>query len=136
MVTEVGTSNFFVLWKNSKGEEELITAPLDDGTILHGVTRDSVLALARARGAFKVSEKEFTMAELVAALKEKRVKEVFGAGTAAVISPVKAIHYQGTTYDVPVDPQQGIGKVSKSFLDQLLDIQYGRVPHEWSVVIS
>jgi branched-chain amino acid aminotransferase len=45
-VTEVGTMNFFCFWKNEKGEDELITPPLD-GTILPGVTRDSILTLTR-----------------------------------------------------------------------------------------
>ena len=57
-VTEVGTMNFFVFWKNEKGEDELITPPLD-GTILPGVTRDSILTLMRERNEFKVSVKEF-----------------------------------------------------------------------------
>ena len=50
--------NFFVFWKNEKGEDELITPPLD-GTILPGVTRDSILTLMRERNEFKVSVKEF-----------------------------------------------------------------------------
>jgi branched-chain amino acid aminotransferase len=45
-VTEVGTMNFFVFWKNEQGEDELITPPLD-GVILPGVTRDSILTLAK-----------------------------------------------------------------------------------------
>lgn len=50
--------NFFVFWKNAQGEDELITPPLD-GTILPGVTRNSILALAREWNKFKVSEKPF-----------------------------------------------------------------------------
>lgn len=57
-VTEVGTMNFFVFWKNEKGEDELITPPLD-GTILPGVTRDSILALCKEKNEFKVSVKDF-----------------------------------------------------------------------------
>ena len=57
-VTEVGTMNFFLFWKNEKGENELITPPLD-GTILPGVTRDSILTLCREMNEFKVSEKPF-----------------------------------------------------------------------------
>ena len=54
-VTEVGTMNMFTFWINEDGEKELITAPLD-GTILPGVTRDSILQLAREWGEFKVTE--------------------------------------------------------------------------------
>jgi len=50
--------NFFVYWKNAKGEDELITPPLD-GTILPGVTRNSILSLTRDMNRFKVSEKPF-----------------------------------------------------------------------------
>ena len=57
-VTEVGTMNLFVFWKNENGEDELITPPLD-GTILPGITRDSILTLAKGLGAFKVTEKMF-----------------------------------------------------------------------------
>ena len=57
-VTEVGTMNLFVFWKNEKGEDELITPPLD-GTILPGITRDSILTLAQGLNKFKVSQKPF-----------------------------------------------------------------------------
>ena len=137
-VTEVGTMNFFVLWRNAAGERELITAPLD-GTILPGVTRDSILALARGWGDFKVAEATFTMGELAAALREGRVEEAFGAGTAAVVSPVKALHYDGTDFAVPLGKGAGAGAgagpVTQRFWKELLDIQYGRKEHPWSVVI-
>ena len=86
-VTEVGTMNFFVYWKNEDGEDELITPPLD-GTILPGVTRDSILTLTRELKQFKVSTKPFKIQELMRACKEKRVYEAFGAGTAAIVAPV------------------------------------------------
>ena len=79
--------NFFVFWKNEQGENELITAPLD-GTILPGITRDSILTLCREFGEFKVSVKPFKIFDLIKACKEGRVYEAFGAGTAAIVSPV------------------------------------------------
>jgi branched-chain amino acid aminotransferase len=54
-VTEVGTMNLFVFWKNEKGEDELITPPLD-GTILPGITRQSILDLTRGLREFRVVE--------------------------------------------------------------------------------
>lgn len=96
-LTEVGAMNLFILWKNAQGETELVTPPLD-GAILPGVTRDSILSLAREWGEFKVSERKLTMPELRDAVKENRVKEVFGAGTACIVSPVKMIEYQGEVY--------------------------------------
>lgn len=72
-----------------------MTPPLTDGTILPGVTRDSILELARRWGEFRVREEAITMPELVAAIREQRVLEIFGSGTAAVVAPIKHIHYQG-----------------------------------------
>jgi branched-chain amino acid aminotransferase len=77
----VGTMNLFMLWKNERGETELVTPPLD-GTILPGVTRDSILTLCRQWNEFKVSERKISMNELVKASNEKRIIEMFGAGTA------------------------------------------------------
>jgi len=71
-ITEIGASNFFFFWVNENGEKELVTAPLD-GLVLPGVTRDSILALAREKNEFKVSERYVTIDEFVKALKEKRV---------------------------------------------------------------
>jgi branched-chain amino acid aminotransferase len=65
------------------------------GTILAGVTRQSILDMCREWGEFKVSEAKFTMADVVRASKEGRIREMFGAGTAATVSPIGAIKYQG-----------------------------------------
>jgi branched-chain amino acid aminotransferase len=110
-VTEVGVMNFFVFWKNEDGDNELITPPLD-GTILPGVTRDSVLQLCKEMNEFKVSSKPFKIQELVKAMREKRVYEAFGVGTAAVISPTKSILYDGETYDVPIEESKGAGPLA------------------------
>jgi branched-chain amino acid aminotransferase len=59
-----------------------------DGTILPGVTRDSILTLTKEMKEFKVSVKPFKIFELMKASKEKRLYEAFGAGTAAIVSPV------------------------------------------------
>ena len=59
-ISEVGVMNFFVYWLNENGEKELITAELD-GTILPGVTRDSILDLTRSWGEFKVTERVFNI---------------------------------------------------------------------------
>lgn len=71
-LTEVGTMNLFIFHRNEDGEDELVTPPLD-GTILPGVTRDSVLALARKWGEFKVSERNMTMGEFTRAIDAGRV---------------------------------------------------------------
>ena len=86
-VTEVGTMNFFIFWKNEQGEDELVTPPLD-GTILPGVTRDSILTLCKEMNEFKVSIKQFKIMDMIKASRENRIYEAFGVGTAAIISPV------------------------------------------------
>jgi branched-chain amino acid aminotransferase len=89
-VLEVGACNIFFLLKDKSGQLELITSPLD-GSILPGVTRDSVLALEREKKRYKVSERYLTISELKQAGKENRIVEIFGTGTAVCIMPVATI---------------------------------------------
>ncbi|KAE8593979.1 hypothetical protein XENTR_v10019394 [Xenopus tropicalis] len=131
-VTEAGTMNFFMYWINEHQEVELLTPPLD-GLILPGVTRQSLLDLARKWGDFKVSERSVTMSEVIKGLQENRVKEVFGAGTACVVCPIKSILYQGTNYALPT--MENGPDVAKRFLNELTDIQYGRTPSDWSYLV-
>jgi branched-chain amino acid aminotransferase len=138
-ITEVGSMNLVGIWVNRAGERELITAALDDGLILPGVTRDSVLALAREDGDLRINESRWTIDELLDALAEKRVIEVFGCGTAAVVSPVNRILYNERWIDVPLradDPGATIGVYAEKFLNRLQDIQYGVVEHPWSTVVE
>lgn len=134
-ISEVGTMNLFFFWKNEKGETELITPPLTDGTILPGVTRATVLDLARQWGEFKVSEKNFTMTQVANAIKDGRLVEAFGAGTAAVISPIERINYKGADLRVPLGTKGSTqaGELSQRLLDTILSIQYGDTPSPWSI---
>jgi len=135
-VTEVGTMNMFVLWKTPSGQTELITPPLTDGTILPGITRDSIFQLSKKWGEFTVSERDFTIQEVIAAIRENRMIEAFGAGTAAIVSPNESISYKGTDYKVPIDSSLNSGKLTKRLLDSILAIQYGEVAgNDWSVVV-
>ena len=133
-VTEVGAMNVFVLWETPYGTRELVTAPLDYGDILPGVTRRSVIELARAEGAVEVAERPFTMREVKRAADEGRLLEVFGAGTAAVICPINRIFYEGDAIDVPTGAD--IGPVAQSFWQKLSDIHYGRVDSPWAVPVD
>jgi branched-chain amino acid aminotransferase len=117
-----------------------VTPPLD-GTILPGVTRDSILSLARSWGGeLDVLERRLTMPQLVEAVDSGRLLEVFGAGTAAVVSPVKSITYAGRELAIPLDPADpsaGAGPLTRRVWDSLCAIQYGRVaPHPWSVAVA
>jgi branched-chain amino acid aminotransferase len=113
--------NFFAFWKNEKGEDELVTPPLD-GTILPGVTRDSILTLCRELGEFKVAVKPFKIHDLMKASKEKRLYEAFGAGTAAIVSPIQSFIYEDETYEVPIEKEKGAGKLTQRILKTMLDI--------------
>jgi branched-chain amino acid aminotransferase len=134
-ITEVGTMNLFAVMKNKEtGQKELLTAPLD-GTILEGVTRDSILSLAREKLVPKgwlVSERKFTMPELAAAADEGRLLEVFGAGTAAVVSPVRRIGWKGRTVECGLHEDQEAGEVASRMKDWIEARQYGEDEHEWS----
>jgi len=131
--------NQFFYWKKEDGSgNELVTAPLSSGLVLPGVTRNSVLALAREWDQFEVSEREIPMSEVTAAVKSGRMVEAFGTGTAAVVSPVRNIHYLDQDYPIPLDPsnpEKQIGPLTESMWKALSDIYYGRVPHKWAVEV-
>lgn len=136
-VTEVGTMNFFAFWKNEQGEKELITCPITD-MILPGVTRDSILAIARKMGDIKVSERDYTIHDIIKAIKEGRMLEAFGTGTAAVVSPVNGLCYEGQDYSIPLDPhnpKSAIGPLTKKLYDTIQELEYGSEPHEWMITI-
>jgi branched-chain amino acid aminotransferase len=80
-------------------DDTLVTPALSD-TILHGITRDSVLTLARHWG-MKVEERRLSVEELVKALKSGRVREAFGVGTAVTIAHMQLIAHEGQDYDLP-----------------------------------
>jgi branched-chain amino acid aminotransferase len=111
----------------------LITAPLD-GTILPGVTRDSIISLTTEWG-INVKESTFNMADVAEAINDGRVYEAFGAGTAAVVSPVKQINYKGQNYDIPVKLGKS-GELAKRIWDAMENIQYGRVKNDWQHYID
>lgn len=132
--TEVGTMNLFAAILNKQGQKELVTAPLD-GTILQGVTRDSILTLARERLASEgwiVNERRFHMRELDEAANEGRLLEVFGSGTAAVVSPVRAISWDGKMIECGLSANEEAGPVAQRMKDWIEGIQYGDEPgHPW-----
>lgn len=120
-------------------ERELVTPPLDDGTILPGVTRDAIVSLARRWNEFIVSERPITMAEITQAISEDRLHEMFGSGTAAVVCPIRRIRYMGRDWEIPLDPHDPMsqaGPLARRFWEAITNIQYGVVPHEWSLVVE
>ncbi|KAL2786198.1 aminotransferase [Aspergillus keveii] len=137
-VTEVGTMNLFIALKNKEtGKKELVTAPLD-GTILEGVTRDSVLGLAKERlvpKGWDVSERKIRMVELAEAAEEGRLIEVFGSGTAAIVSPVRAISYRGKLVNCGLKENEEAGEIALQMKNWIEGIQYGDENHPWSHVL-
>ncbi len=117
-IEEVGAMNIFFVYGDT------LRTPKLNGSILPGITRDSVLKLAATMG-LKAVEERLDVATVLNDIASGAVTEAFGAGTAAVISPVKAFSFKGTTYTVG---DGGIGKVSQKLYDTLTGIQYGRVP--------
>lgn len=75
-----------------------------------------------------MSEREIFITEVIERHKKGELLEVFGAGTAVIVSGVKEIHYKGVDYAIPVDKQLGIGQISFEIRKKLLDIQEGRSP--------
>ncbi|KAI0477497.1 branched-chain amino acid aminotransferase [Xylariaceae sp. FL0804] len=136
-VTEVGTMNLFVAIKNREtGQKELVTAPLD-GTILEGVTRDSVLGLAREKLApegWLISERKITMRELADAAADGRLMEVFGSGTAATVSPVRKISWRGDMIDCGISEFEESGELALRMKAWIEARQYGEEEHEWSII--
>ena len=123
---EVGTMNIML-----RIGDEVITPPLDD-TILAGVTRDSAIHLLRSWG-MTVHERPISIDEVRAAHKAGALKEVWGTGTAAVISPVGELEYQGQRLTVH---DGTIGEVTKRLYDDIVQIHYGSAaaPAGWVVV--
>ena len=126
-IEEVGTMNIML-----KIADEIITPPLA-GTILAGVTRDSVLALTHEWG-LRVSERPVTIDEVVAAAHKGTLEEVWGTGTAAVISPVGELSYKGER--IVVNGGR-IGALTQKLYDTIVEIQYGttRDTRGWTLEI-
>jgi branched-chain amino acid aminotransferase len=125
---EVGTMNIMV-----KIGDEIVTPPLT-GTILPGVTRDSVLALMRKWG-LRVSERQVSIDEVQEAHRRGALEEVWGTGTAAVISPVGELAYKGTRMVINGGK---IGPLTQRLYDAIVGIQYGQSPDPdgWTVEVS
>ncbi|GMM40044.1 hypothetical protein FOG51_01512 [Hanseniaspora uvarum] len=125
-ITEVGTMNVFFAFKNGD-KKELVTAPLD-GTILEGVTRDSILALCRENldpNVWEVNERYLSINEVKERADKGELIEAFGSGTAAVVSPIKNIGYNGEDINVPLQEGKQSGKLTEDVMKWIGDIQYG-----------
>lgn len=127
-VQECGTMNVFFIIGNTA-----ITPNLDSGTILAGVTRDSVMAVLKDMG-LKVEERPLSIDEITAAYKAGTLKEVFGTGTAATISFIKELKYVDYEMHFDIDNWEIAPAVKKT----LNDIRYMRATdtHQWMLKID
>jgi len=154
-VTECGQMNFWCVLKRDDGGIDIVT-PILDGTILPGVTRDSLLHIAAKHNTgsplpgvdadLKIHVREDTlyMSDIVQWEKEERFIECFGSGTAAILIGIWKVGWEGK--DIVLGPDMdeevkdgevdinGLGAIGRALYDRILAIQEGRVEgHPWSV---
>ena len=119
-VEEVGSMNMMFAYGDK------IVTPALNGSILPGITRDSVITLGRQLG-YTVEESRLAIADIFQDIKDGKLTEAFGTGTAAVISPVGELCWKGEKLTVG---DGKIGPVAQKLYDTLTGIQYGRLPDE------
>ncbi|KAF1839260.1 branched-chain-amino-acid aminotransferase [Decorospora gaudefroyi] len=152
-ITEAGASNFFVVWRTQEGRLQLVTADLAEKIVLDGVTRRSILELARRRltgtsegvaaaaaqlETIEVVERKFTVFEIEKAASEGRLVEAFAAGTAWFVAPISQIHFRGKDIEVPM-AKGASGAYAEFFKKSLQGIMWGShgmESHEWGHVVE
>ncbi len=127
-VEEVGQMNIFFHLG-----DRVITPPLG-GTILPGVTRDSVITLMRDWD-IAVEERPIEIDEIIEANQNGSLIEAFGSGTAAVVAPINRVGYRGTDHAIRTTLEGGL---AKRLYDEILGIQYGSIPdrHQWIQIVT
>ncbi len=127
-IEEVGAMNIMF-----KIDGKVITPALN-GSILPGITRNSILHVCRSWG-YEVEERRISVEELVAAAKNGTLEEVWGTGTAAVVSPVGKLRYMD---DVMTIGDGGIGELTQKLYDELTGIQWGKRedPYGWRIEVK
>lgn len=122
-VEEVGAMNMFFVFGNK------VVTPNLSGSILPGITRASVIELAKYLG-YEVEERRISIDEVIAGIDNGTLTEAFGSGTAAVISPVGSLYYKDHNYIVN---HNQVGTVTRNLYENLLAIQFGKAkdPFGW-----
>ena len=126
-IEEAGTANLLF-----KVGDTIITPSSE--TILHGVTRRSIIELARHWG-YNAEERRVTVQELLDGIENGSVTEAFAAGTAATLTPISEIGYDGKVYTLP-DPAER--EFSNKVLNFLNELRYGKVadPFGWNFIVN
>ena len=125
-VQECGTMNVFFIVGN-----KAITPDLNSGTILAGVTRDSVIQLLQDRG-LDVEERKLSIDEIVSAYKDQTLREVFGTGTAATISMIKELRFKDFVMNFDVETWE----ISKGIKNELRAIKEGREVDKYNWLVK
>ncbi|MDX1513339.1 MAG: branched-chain amino acid aminotransferase [Gammaproteobacteria bacterium] len=127
-VEEVGAMNIFFKFKDT------VVTPALHGTILPGVTRESVIEILRDRG-IPLEERLVDIDEVIDGIHSGALEEIFGAGTAAVISPVGAIAYNGHSHRMA---NNGAGPLTRDLYDTITGIQLGEVDDkfDWTRIVD
>lgn len=127
-IEEIGAANaFFVIG------DEVVTSELN-GSILPGITRNSIIALCKKKG-IKVSERKISIDELEQAYRDGQLKEMFASGTAAIVSPVGELLYKG---EKMVINNNEIGPIAQEMYDTIYGIQTGKLEDfmDWTVAVE
>ncbi len=127
-IEELGAANVMFMI------DGVLVTPSTRDTILKGVTRDSILTLARSRGV-PVEERRVSIAEVIESLKNGKLTEAFGVGTAATITPIASIGFEGELHHLPDTSK---AEFSNRALKALNEIRYGLVPDEfnWNYLVG
>lgn len=127
-IEEVGAMNIFFKI------DGVVVTPALNGSILPGVTRDSVIQLCKSWG-LKVEERKISIDEIYEAQKSGKLEEVWGTGTAAVISPVGKLRWKN---EVMIIQDGGIGELSQKLYDTITGIQLGKIEdiYNWTVEVK
>lgn len=149
-ITEAGSTNVFVIWRTQQGKLQLVTPPLTDGLILPGITRRSILELARERLSgekeqdiegsgikqrlepIEVVETDFTIFDLILAKNEGRLMSAFATGTANFILPITEINFRGQQIDIDAGRSVYMELLQRS----MADIMYGTESNDWAEVVE
>lgn len=125
-IEEAGTMNIMMVM------DDVLVTPPTSGTILEGITRDSILTMARDWGV-KVDVRRISVEEIIDAIRSGKLQEAFGAGTAATVAHIQAIGYEGTDYDLP--PIEG-RKFSNKVLREMDNIKHGRAEDKFGWIMK
>lgn len=123
---EVGTMNIFINF-----DDEIVTPELN-GSILHGITRDSVITLLKSWG-MNISERRISIDEVIEKHRQGKLKSAFGTGTAAIISPISHFSYKGELITIN---NGEAGELDKKLFDEISKIQYGLAEDKFGWIIK